>query len=597
MHFMKTKIIAILSLLLLSCSAIKAADIIVRQGESIADAIKQAREWRRLARMGHAEYQAKIADGINIRIQSGTYTLTKPLFIRPEDAGTESSPTKIIGEDNVVISGGVKVEGWKKHKGNIYVAPTPLHNGRLVETRQLWTGEKKATLAQADPIGTLTKITDFDKEGKRIIIPKTDIISKSILNTKGKSNLNATGKSSNLSMLLCQRWAIAYLRIKDATDLGNGNIALTFHEPESEIEFSHPWPQPVVEGDNRSAFTLQNAYEFLDEQDEWYQEGDKIYFYSKNGAPQNVVIPAATSLLNIEGSEQTPVSNITIENIRFEHSAWLRPNFEGHVTLQGGFRMLDAYKLPIEGLYHKAGLENQAWIVRAETAVSAKNCRKINFNNCHFNHLSATALDLISNVSEAAVSNCTFSDIGGTALQLGDFGEGSFETHIPYIPTDDSKLCNNIIIRGNTIHDATNEDWGCVGISAGYVRDVLIEENHVYDLNYSGICVGWGWTKLDSSMKRNIIRKNKVHDFAKQLYDAGGIYTLSYQPESQIVDNEIYNIGQAPYATNNRAFYIYFDEATDGFIVKGNKMHSDHPIPNEKFGYNQPGPDMQIEDK
>ena len=596
--------ILILSAVLLSLPS-KAADIIVRPGESIADAIKQAREWRRLARKGLPEYEEKIANVITIRIQSGTYTLTKPLFIRPEDAGTEASPTRIIGEDNTIISGGVKVEGWKKHKGNIYVASTPLHNGRLVETRQLWANGKKATLAQSDHIGTLSRIIDFDKENKRVIIPKQSVKTLNLprlfpavlgrVSTTKTTETAENAKPQSLTILLCQRWAIAYLRIKEAKDLGDGTIALSFHDPESELEFSHPWPQPVVEGENRSAFTLQGAYEFLDEQDEWTQIGDKIYYYSRNGAPKDVVIPALTTLINIEGSEQTPLEHLSIENIRFEHSAWLRPNLEGHVTLQGGFRMLDAYKLPIEGLYHKAGLENQAWIVRAESAVNASNCRNISFKDCTFQHLSATALDLINNVSFATVSGCHFQDIGGTALQVGDFGEGSFETHIPYIPTDDSKLCNNIIIRGNTIHDATNEDWGCVGISAGYVRDVLIEENHVYDLNYSGICVGWGWTKLDSSMKRNIIRRNKVHDFAKQLYDTGGIYTLSYQPESQIVDNEIYNISIAPYATNNRAFYIYFDEATDGFLVKGNKMHSDHPIPNEKFGYNQPGPNLRIE--
>jgi len=592
MKFKLTLLLSLCSFLLIS--PIKAADIIVHPGESIADAIKQAREWRRLARKGLPEYQAKIEGGINIRILSGVHTLTKPLFIRPEDAGTESSPTRIIGENGSVISGGVKVEGWKKHSGNIYVATTPLHNGRLVETRQLWANGKKAILAQSDKIGVLSRITDFDKDSKKIIIPKSNVISKAIMSRFGNNAI--ANSSSCLTLLQCQRWAIAYLRVKEAKDLGNGNIALSFYEPESELEFSHPWPQPVVEEGNHSAFTLQGAYEFLDEQDEWIQDGDKIYYYSKNGKPSDVIIPSLTTLINIEGSEQTPVTYFSVENISFEHAAWIRPNIEGHVTLQGGFRMLDAYKLPIEGLYHKAGLENQAWIVRAESAVNAKNCRSINFKNCHFEHLAATGLDLISNVSETVVEGCKFHDIGGTALQLGDFGEGSFETHIPYIPTDASKLCNNVIIRGNEIHNATNEDWGCVGISAGYVRDVLIEENHVYDLNYSGICVGWGWTKLDSSMKRNIIRRNKVHDFAKQLYDAGGIYTLSYQPESQIVDNEIYNIGIAPYATNNRAFYIYFDEATDGFLVKGNKMYSDHKIPNEKFGYNQPGPNMKIEE-
>ncbi len=584
------------SLMLLFATIAQAAEITVSPGESIANAIKQAREWRRLARIGKTEYQEKIAGGITIRIKSGTYRLTKPLFIRPEDAGTPDSPTRIIGEDGTVISGGVEVGNWQKNGINRYVAQSPIFNGRRIETRQLWTDGRKAVFAQSDKVGELSRIVDFDKENKRVIINEKDM--KDFMPAANSKN------TDYLEMFLCQRWAIAILRINTIKSLGNGLCEVTFHEPESQIEFAHPWPQPIADSKTpdqplvgNSAFTLRGATQFLNEQDEWCQpDKEMLHFYSKNGEPKNVVAPALTTLLYIEGSEQTPVTNLSIENISFEHSAWLRPSFEGHVTLQGGFRMIDAYKLPIEGLYHKAGLENQAWIERAEAAVSAKNCRNICFKNCTFQHLGATGLDLIDNVSSSSVEGCTFQDIGGTALQLGTFGEGAFETHIPYIPTNAEKLCSNILIKGNEIHDATNEDWGCVGISAGYVRDVTIEENHVYDLNYSGICVGWGWTKLDSSMKHNIIRRNKVHDFALQLYDAGGIYTLSYQPESEITDNEISNIGESRYATNNRAFYIYFDEATDGFLVKGNKMQSDHKIPNEKFGYNQPGPNMRIEE-
>lgn len=584
------------SLLLLLSTLAQAADITVNPGESIADAIKQAREWRRLARIGKPEYQEKIAGGITIRIKPGTYHLTKALFIRPEDTGTADSPTRIIGEDGTVISGGVSVSNWQKNGTNRYVAKSPMFNGRRIEARQLWAEDKKAVFAQSDKKGELSRIVDFDKENKRIIIKEKDL--KNFLPNSSASN------TERLEMFLCQRWAIAILRIKTISTIGNGLCEVTFHEPESQIEFAHPWPQPIADSATpekplvgNSAFTLRGVTCFLDEQDEWcLSDNDMLHYFSKNGEPKNVIAPALTTLLYIEGSEMTPVSHLTIENISFEHTAWIRPSYEGHVTLQGGFRMLDAYKLSIEGLYHKAGLENQAWIERAESAVSARNCRNISFKNCTFQHIGATGLDFIDNVSSSTVEGCTFQDIGGTALQVGTFGERSFETHIPYIPTNAEKLCSNIIIKGNDIHDATNEDWGCVGISAGYVRDITIEKNHVYDLNYSGICVGWGWTKLDSSMKHNIIRKNKVHDFAKQLYDAGGIYTLSYQPESEITNNEIFNIGPSRYATNNRAFYIYFDEATDGFLVKGNKMHSAHKIPNEKFGYNQPGPNMKIED-
>lgn len=48
--------------------------------------------------------------------------------------------------------------------------------------------------------------------------------------------------------------------------------------------------------------------------------------------------------------------------------------------------------------------------------------------------------------------------------------------------------------------------------------------------------------------------------------------------------NRIEQLGNAPYATNDRAFYIYFDEATDGYRVK------DNWCPEPLFDANRPGP-------
>lgn len=171
---------------------------------------------------------------------------------------------------------------------------------------------------------------------------------------------------------------------------------------------------------------------------------------------------------------------------------------------------------------------------------------------------------------------------------IGTFPDKGFETHVPYSPKVATDMCHDIIVSGCELSDAANEDWGAVGIAAGYVRNVTINRNHVHHLPYSGICVGWGWTALESGMRNNHITNNEVHDFALMLYDAGGIYTLSNQSGSTITGNKIYNIGKSPYATNDRAFEIYFDEATDGFMVKDNDCMG-------HFGYNKPGPAMKIE--
>lgn len=147
-----------------------------------------------------------------------------------------------------------------------------------------------------------------------------------------------------------------------------------------------------------------------------------------------------------------------------------------------------------------------------------------------------------------------FSDVGGTGILVGAFPDGGFETHVPFIPLDQRDLCTDITIKNNLITDVTNEDWGCVGIGAGYVSGIDISHNEVCHLNYSGICVGWGWTSLQSGMKNNRIEANYVHHFARRLYDAGGLYTLSSQPGSVMRNNRIEHLEEAPYATNDRAF-------------------------------------------
>lgn len=545
-------------------------------------AIKQAREWRRLNR-------PEVAGGIYIRLEEGVYAQRNSLFLRPEDSGTPDSPTVICAVDGAhpVISGGVAVTGWKrgcnhpaipeKLKQKIWSAEAPLIGNRRVETRQMWVNGHKVQRAAQFPDGGLEQMIDFNPEEQTITIP----VSQSV-------NPNRLQNAGQLEMIVHQRWAIAILRVK-SIDAKDGQAVVRFHEPESYLEFAHPWPQPVIGGEKgNSSFCLTNALELLDQPGEWFQEypSGTIYYYpqaSENMETAEVIIPALETLVTIDGTLSRPVKHIQFNGITFAHTSWMRPSFQGHVTLQGGFPLLDAYKLQEPGLPEKAELENQAWIIRPETAIRVRGAEHIDFKHCTFRHLSSTGLDYEWAVTASSVEDCQFTDIGGTALLVGAFPDGGFETHVPFIPADVRELCSHITIRNNFISNVTNEDWGCVGIGAGYVRNMDISHNEVCHLNYSGICVGWGWTSLESGMCNNRIEANYVHHFARRLYDAGGLYTLSNQPGSVMRNNRIEHLIEAPYATNDRAFYIYLDEATDGYTMENNWC------PTERFDSNRPG--------
>lgn len=591
---MKRKCIAVWLLMLCFAFAAAAGEIRVSpQGDdsnpgteaaplrTIAQALKQAREWRRLS-------DSRALGGIHIILNDGVYRQERTIFIRPEDSGTPESPTRIVAAPGAtpVISGGLPVANWRRvtetvpglpvaAQGKVWVADSPLTGNRMLDFRQLWINGKKAVRAAQFEPGCMERMIDFIPGKEEIWIP-----------TPALSGLQ---QAQQMEMVVHQRWAIAILRVKDF-DIQGEKARVTFHQPESQLEFAHPWPQPVIGGDKgNSSFYLCNAIQLLDAPGEWYRDypSGKLYYWPREGEDMHTasaIVPALEQLVRVDGSLERPVCHIHFEGIRFEHTSCMRPSHEGHVTLQGGMYLLDAYKLQIPGLPEKATLENQAWIARPEAAITVKGASHIDFTGCTFQRMASTGLDYEWAVSQSAVENCRFTDIGGTGILVGAFPGGGFETHVPYKPVNRQELCSHIRISHNLITEVTNEDWGCVGIGAGYVSDITIEYNEVSHVNYSGICVGWGWTKLDSGMKNNHIRYNYVHHFARQLYDAGGLYTLSSQPGSSMVGNRLEALCDAPYATNDRAFYIYLDEATSHYHIENNWC------PEERFDSNSPGP-------
>jgi hypothetical protein len=72
-------------------------------------ALRKAREMRRLN-------DPATKNGIEIILGEGVYTLSEPLFLRPEDAGTNEGPTIIRAGEGAhpILSGGVPIGGWKR---------------------------------------------------------------------------------------------------------------------------------------------------------------------------------------------------------------------------------------------------------------------------------------------------------------------------------------------------------------------------------------------------------------------------------------------------------------------------------------------------
>ena len=151
-------------------------------------------------------------------------------------------------------------------------------------------------------------------------------------------------KAKYPEMVLHQMWCIANLRIK-SIDIQGDSAAVRFHQPESRIQFEHPWPRPMVtDNGHNSAFYLTNAMELLDEPGEWYHDIDarKVYYYPYKGETiTHATAPAVETLVNVEGTLDNPVSNVRFENVAFEYSTFMRPSLMGNVPLQAGMYLTD----------------------------------------------------------------------------------------------------------------------------------------------------------------------------------------------------------------------------------------------------------------
>ena len=546
---------------------------------TLTSALRQAREWRRTE-------DNRIQGGITIYMEGGTYDFHEPVFIRPEDSGTKESPTIIrsVGDEKVILSGGISIKGWKK-QGKVWVADVPAFNGRPLDFRQLWVNGKKAVRARdVEDFEKMNRICSVDEKNEILYVPAVSI--RRLIDNKG--NL----KAKYAEMVLHQMWCVANLRIRSVEVQGD-SAAIRFHQPESRIQFEHPWPHPMVTTDgHNSAFYLTNARELQDVPGEWYHDIDarKVYYYPREGEKMQeaeVIVPAVETLVRVEGTLDRPVRHIRFEKITFSYTTWMRPSEKGHVPLQAGMYLTDGYRIEpkMQRDYLNHPLDNQGWLGRPAAAVRVVAARQIDFERCRFEHLGSTGLDYEEAVQGGVVRGCLFLDIAGNGLLVGSFSPAAHETHLPYDPADRREVCTQQQINNCYFTEIGNEDWGCLAIAAGYVGDVNIEHNEISEVPYSGISLGWGWTQTVNCMRNNRVHANLIHHYAKHMYDVAGIYTLGSQPKSYVTENCVHSIYKPGYVHDpNHWFYLYTDEGSSFITVRDNWTEG------EKYLQNANGP-------
>ena len=477
-----------------------------------------------------------------IWLEEGTYPQAEPLVISPFGANRpdRSLHIKAVKGAQPIVSGGVSLQGWRKNTEGLWETSLPQGLEGVGGFRELFLEGKRAVRARFPNEGYLNvKQAGADR--------RTNFFFE-------KGDFPIPASVSGLELVLLHDWSISRVGVKEIDPLKNQLIAKDSIGARSP-EFFH-----IDNWEPNPRYFLENAPEFLDAAYEWiYLEKEKKFLLKLpegvDPSDLKVVVPVAGGLLFLEGKEGNPVRNVSFEGITFQYSRWDIPA-KGYCGIQA--------------CHFDPRPDNGAWAV-VPAAVSATWSENISFDGCAFLNLGGSGLWLGTGTVNSAVLGSEFRDISGNGIMIGE-GRDRIVDGDDWWKTAPQQAALGITVRDCTITEVGAQFFGAVGIWAGLTAETQIVDNHVFNLPYTGISIGWMWSPVPTPSRDNLLEGNHIHDIMKILSDGGGIYMLGLQPGSKLVNNRIHDVEiNAGKAESNGMF---LDEGITDVIVAENLVYN-----------------------
>ncbi len=488
-----------------------------------------------------AKYTLEMDGDIVVHFAGGNYPVMTEIQMDEKISGRNGYKVIYKGDDLLnppVMNGGKQITGWEKQEGSpIWVADASHLGTEYV--RHLYINEFPAVQARSRyqyAMNSLYKIegSKYNSDGFQISV----------------TNFPKEFTNPEDVMIV---WPILWTTQRTPVDsIVNDGKVVTFkmHQPvwatATTLVASH------LQIDPSDVFTIENAFELLDEPGEFYYNKvtKKIYYYpydQEDMTTADVWAPVNDSLLTMKGSTmQSKVANVEFNNITFKYGAYNKMSDEGVVENQTDELII-------------ASTDDAVWYreVMKEANVTINFAEYIDIKNCEFSCLGANGLNLDNGVHYTNVIGNLFIDIASTALVAGD------HSHKETLP-DGEERCDNILIKNNVFRRAAYEQCGSAGVAIYYIADTVFTHNDLRDVPYTGVSVGWGWGVWRPEEVRNIhVTHNYIENVTHRNHDGAHVYTLGWMPDSTISFNHLVDAGDWRGG-------IYLDQCSAFLTAEGN---------------------------
>ena len=473
---------------------------------------------------------------IIVYLRGGVYNLTAPFELVESDEVHDSGTNgfniiyKAYEGETPVLSGGTEVKRWSLHdrSKNIYKAKVP----KGTVSRQFYVDDNRCVRARGSlrPSRWIKTATGW---------------------TITDSTMHNWGNQNDIEIVSRSSWKHLRCDIESIKDTFVTMKMPGWKNCSKTPKLGNPWNGGGTQ-EMRKVEWIENAYELLDQSGEWYLDTKAGYVYYiptdyDDMTTLTGVLPVLESLLYVHGtSVDKRIQNVQFSGITFKYATWMFPSGEnGYADNQAGVMWVGTPPLS----------------VKTAGGISFQYASNVRFEKNVVAHMGGAGIDFGHAPQKCTISGNCLWDISGNGIFLGEVDD--------YNATETKAWCDSNTIQNNFIYKAGVEFEDQVGICVGYTRNLLLDHNEVYDVPYTGISVGWGWSKMGYS-HHNAITNNHVHKYMNILDDGGGIYTLGNQgnAEEKTVwsGNYIHHSGHAQ--------GLYADEGSGFMEIKNNVVHN-----------------------
>lgn len=464
---------------------------------------------------------------VTVRIRGGRYLLPSPLTFTPADSGKADAPITYAadGKERPILSGGKRITGWRETTVGsrpLWVADLPEVRAGKAYYRQLWVDGQRRVRARHPNTGLL-RIASLPPA--RVLKPRPEGNDRFGF-TAG--DLRVWNNLGDVEVVALHLWVGVRLPVA------------TIDEKDRQVTFTTRSLRRLVDGNVNARYYVENALELLDTPGEWYldRKTGKLHYWPMPGEkPDRVEAFVATlpQLVRFEGKPESKqfVEHLHLRGLGFAHAEWSLPS-------------------------GKAGdIQAAADVPAVLHGDGVRHCR---IEDCTIAHVSGYGLHFARGCQHNRIIGCHLHDLGAGGIKVGEMMRRD----------DVHQQTHGQILTDNHVHDVGRIFHQAIGIWIGQSHTNRIAHNHVHDLYYTGISLGWTWGYGPTLARGNVVEFNHVHDLGKGLLsDMAGVYTLGTQPGTIIRNNVFHDISAHRYG----GWGIYFDEGSTGIVAEDNLVH------------------------